>query len=52
MKRTIVDRLKSRKLQICLLGQVLVPQRPEVAHRMRGSHQRGQAATRPRPLPL
>ena len=32
--------------------EALVPQRPEMAHRMRGAHQRGQAATRPRPLPL
>ena len=32
--------------------KALVPQRPEMAHRMRGPHQRGQAATRARPLPL
>ena len=28
--------------------KALVPQRPEMAHRMRGTHQRGQAATRSR----
>ena len=32
--------------------ETLVPQRPEMAHRMRGSHQRGQAATRSRSQPL
>jgi len=32
--------------------EALVPQRPEGAHRMRGTHQRGQAPTRPRPMPL
>jgi hypothetical protein len=32
--------------------KALVPQRPEVAHRMRGTHQRGQTAQWPRPLPL
>ena len=30
----------------------MVPQRSEVAHRMRRTYQRGQAATRPRPLRL
>ena len=32
--------------------EALVPQRPEMAHRMRGAHQRGQAAARARSLPL
>ena len=32
--------------------EALVPQRPEMADRMRGSHQRDQAATRAQPLPL
>ena len=32
--------------------EALVPQRPEMADRLRGTHQRGQAATRPQPLPL
>jgi hypothetical protein len=32
--------------------EALVPQWPEVAHWMRGTHQRGQAPTRPRSVPL
>jgi hypothetical protein len=32
--------------------EALVPQRSEMAHRMRGTHQRGQAATRSRTLPV
>ena len=32
--------------------EALVPQRPEMAHRMRGAHQRHQATTRPQPLPI
>ena len=32
--------------------EALVPQRPEMADRMRGTHQRRQAATRAQPLPL
>jgi IS5 family transposase len=32
--------------------EALVPQRPEMAYRMRGTHQCHQAAARPRPLPL
>jgi hypothetical protein len=32
--------------------KALVPQRPEVTHRMRETHQRGQTAQWPRPLPL
>ena len=32
--------------------EALVPQRPEMAHRMRGPHQRDQAPARPQPLPL
>ena len=32
--------------------EALVPQRPEMAHRVRGTHQRRQATTRPQSLPI
>jgi transposase, IS5 family len=49
-----VKRAKYVLKQLMLEGlrQELVPQRAEMAHRIRGTHQRRQTTTWPRPLPL
>jgi hypothetical protein len=44
--------LRSQSLHQERGAQTLVPQRPEMADRMRGAHQRRQTATRAQPVPL
>jgi hypothetical protein len=52
VKRVCIPNLHQKPRAQARTEEALVPQRPEMAHRMRGTHQRDQTATQAQPLPL